>query len=195
MNPRTSAIAAVAALLILSLAGCAPEQTPRPTPSATASESPDTTPTATPTPTPIASAPTCESTSTDEWHAMMARFDWVSWEWDEGASPFDEFPGGTPDGFIACTWGADPNLGTDNVSPLAWAPIEPDAAAAAQAQLEAQGFDRIESPEGVYLAQKAEPSWADAEGYGSTYLFTDADVRYAMYKDEVGYVKAPDEVG
>ncbi|MGA7148004.1 MAG: hypothetical protein WBX17_05900 [Microbacterium sp.] len=125
----------------------------------------------------------------------MAQLEWVSWSWRDGASPFDEFPDGAPDGLVACTWGADPELGTDSVATLAWAPITSDAAAAAQTQLEAQGFDRIETLEGVYLAQKADPSWADAEGYGSTYLFTDADVRYAMFKDEVGYVKAPDEAG
>ncbi|KQZ84536.1 hypothetical protein ASD56_11345 [Microbacterium sp. Root166] len=86
-------------------------------------------------------------------------------------------------------------MGTDSVATLAWAPIEPDAAASAQSYLESLGFVRIETPEGVYLAQKGDDGWADAEGYGVTYLFTDTDVRWAAYKDEVGYVKAPDEAG
>ncbi|MBW9110020.1 hypothetical protein JNB63_04360 [Microbacterium trichothecenolyticum] len=43
------------------------------------------------------------------------------------------------------------------------------------------------------MAQKGETGWADAEGYGASYLFTAQDGRWAMFKDELKYVKAPDE--
>ena len=85
---------------------------------------------------------------------------------------------------------------TDNVIDLAWSPLAPASAAAAQEALAAEGFQRIDAPEGVYLALKpAGGDWVDAEGYGETYLFTDDDVRWGRTKEYVGYVKAPDENG
>ncbi|MET0736173.1 MAG: hypothetical protein ABWY55_11110 [Microbacterium sp.] len=196
---RPAAVIASALLAALLFAGCAGSSDPgqssattTPTPSRSASPSP------TPTPTAETIEPTCENTSTAEFRAMMASNSWVSWTLPRdgiGGSPFDVFPGGAPTGGITCRWGADPELATDNILDLAWAPIGRAEATAAQEQLAAAGYERIEAPEGVYLAMKGEAGWADAEGYAQSYLFTDDDVRWAMFKAELVYVKAPDEVG
>ena len=184
------------ALLAPVLAGCVgqPSAAPSATTTAPPVQSASPTPAVTAAPEPLEA--TCENTSTAEFQAMMSENEWVSWSRRDGTGwPFGEFPGGAPAGNLACTWGADPDLGTDNVITIAWAPISADAASAAQTYLESAGFDRINAPEGVYLAQKGEYGWADAEGYGASYLFTADDVRWAMFKGELGYVKAPDEAG
>ncbi|QIG40359.1 hypothetical protein G5T42_13470 [Microbacterium sp. 4R-513] len=142
---------------------------------------------------------TCETISTAEFQAMMAGNGWVSWETQDqqiGARPFDRFPDGSPAGSIVCRWGAAPEAATDNVIDLAWAHLSSAAAASAQEALAAEGFERIEAPEGVYLAIKpGAGDRVDGEGFGETYLFTADDVRWARTKEDVGYVKAPDEEG
>lgn len=124
---------------------------------------------------------------------MMASNGWVSWtpetsgrEW----SPFGSFPNGAPRGELACTWGEDVNLGTDNVISLAWAPIDPENAVAAMQALEQGGFNRVESPEGVYLTMAGTPA-SQANGYEESYLFTPFDVRWAVTKSDLTFVKAP----
>ena len=49
--------------------------------------------------------------------------------------------------------------------------------------------------EGIYLAMPATGGPGDAEGFGDSYLFTVDDVRWAMTKADLAYVKAPDEAG
>ena len=58
-----------------------------------------------------------------------------------------------------------------------------------------EGYQRIDAPEGVYLAMPATGGPGDAEGFGDSYLFTVDDVRWAMTKADLAYVKAPDETG
>ncbi|WP_243074644.1 hypothetical protein [Microbacterium sp. SS28] len=197
------AIAVVAGLVIWAFASGPGEAEPSATPTATPAPT-TTTPTdaASPSPTLTPVAPpavaTCETISTAEFQAMMAQNGWVSWETQDeqiGARPFDRFPDGAPAGQIVCRWGESPDLATDNIEDLAWAPIGTDAAVAAQAALVDEGFERIEAPEGVYLALVGAGDWSDAEGYGETYLFTDDDVRWARTKADVVFVTAPDEQG
>jgi len=197
--------AALVALLVLALLLFAPvtpdaEATPTPSVRPTPPATPSPTPSATPNPT--ASAPevvvaTCENTSTAEFRAMMATNGWVSWETQDeviGARPFDRFPNGTPDGTIVCRWGADPDLATDNVTDLAWSPVDPENAVAAIDTLENEGFTRLDTADGVYLAMAGPPGYTDAEGWGETYFFSFDDVRWAATKADVtNYVKAPTE--
>ncbi|MFH8250304.1 hypothetical protein ACH3VR_08070 [Microbacterium sp. B2969] len=161
---------------------------------------------ATPSPTPTPSltsgeAPadvSCQSISRTAVQQMMTENGWVSWETQSeqiGARPFDRFPGGAPAGHIVCRWGESPDLATDNIIDLAWSPIEPDAATAAQQLLVTEGYQSIDAPEGLYLAMTGAGTFADDEGWGETYLFTADDVRWAMTKADVAYVKAPDEDG
>jgi len=193
MVPRVL-VAVGVVVLLTALTGCVAESSAvpsAPTPLRTV-EAASPTPTASPSPALVEA--TCENTSTTEFQMMMTENDWVSWSGSDATGwPFGEFPGGAPAGHIACTWGADPNLATDNVITLAWAPIDAAGGADAQTYLEAAGFERINTTEGVYMAQRSETGWADAEGYGASYLFTAQDVRWAMFKEELKYVKAPDE--
>jgi hypothetical protein len=129
---------------------------------------------------------------------MMAQNGWVSWETQGaqiGARPFERFPDGTPDGAIVCRWGESPDIPTDNLIDLAWTPIGSDAATAAQQMLAAEGYQRIDAPEGVYLAMPATGGAGDSEGFGDSYLFTPDDVRWAITKAALANVKAPDEAG
>ena len=110
-------------------------------------------------------------------------------------NPFDRFPDGRPEGAIVCRWGKSPDLPTDSIIDLAWTPIGTDAATAAQQMLAAEGYQRIDAPEGVYLAMPATGGPGDAEGFGDSYLFTVEDVRWAMTKADLVYIKAPDDAG
>lgn len=196
-------IAVVAGLAVWALGARSGQPAASPTPAATPTVSP--TPSSSPTPsaslTPLEPvvAVTCETISTAGFQAMMAANGWVSWETQDeqiGAAPFERFPDGTPDDAVVCRWGESPGLATDNVIDLAWSPLAPASAAAAQEALVAAGFERVDAPEGVYLAIKpAGGDRVDAEGYGETYLFTEDDVRWGYTKEYVGYVKAPDEEG
>ncbi|SFS07472.1 hypothetical protein SAMN04487846_2242 [Microbacterium sp. cf046] len=200
-----SAVAAVVALVLLAgfLVPQSSEAEPSPTPTMTASAapSPSATPAASATPSPTATTvvATCETTSTDAFRAMMAANGWVSWETQGqlvGPRPFDGFPNGSPRGALVCRWGADPGLAPDDIIDLAWAPIDPENAVAAMQQLEASGYTRIDAPEGVYLALK-DPAGipVDAEGYADTYLFTQRDVRWAVFKAYTASIKSPTEGG
>lgn len=189
---RSAALAAPLALLLLTACTAGPETTSK-TPTATAPSaafraSPSATPTVTPTP---AVEATCENTVTAEHLETMASNGWVSWSTDAG-SPLDAFPSGAPAGHLTCTWGADPDLVTDNVLTLAWAPIDEESAAAAQSSLLGQGYERVEATEGVYLVMRGGP-WVDADGFSDAYLFTGTDVRWAVVKDLLKLVKAPGE--
>jgi hypothetical protein len=128
---------------------------------------------------------------------MMAANAWMSWETQDaqiGARPFDVFPAGTPDGAIICRWGAAPEVATDNITDLAWTPVDADDAAAAMQALQAAGYTRIDAPEGTFLAAESSPGYGDADGWGTTYLFTLDDVRWALTKADVtNYVKSPTE--
>jgi hypothetical protein len=199
-----AALVAIIVLLVVMLNPKATEAEPTPSPSASSrpTATPSSAPSATPSPTasaPTATAATCENTSTDVFRAMMASNGWVSWQTQNqqiGATPFNGFPNGTPEGAIVCRWGADPNLATDNIIDLAWTPIDPENAVAAMADLENEGYTRIEQPDGVYLAMPGEPGYSDDEGWGPTYFFGFDDVRWAATKADVtNYVKAPDEAG
>lgn len=204
----SGAVALVIAILVVVAIALAPAPAPAPAESAA---TPSATPTrsTSPAPSPSASATasatftppavvaaTCENTSTAAFRTMMAANGWVSWETQDqeiGVTPFDDFPNGRPEGALVCRWGADPNLATDNILDLAWAPIDPENAVAAMQRLEEQGFIRTETPDGVYLSVKGDPGWADDEGWGTTYYFGIEDVRWAATKAETQYVKAPSD--
>jgi hypothetical protein len=192
---RTAALPTIAVLFALTLPACAAPAPATPTPTATPTAS--ASPTPSPTPTAEAIEPTCENTSTAQFQQMMAENGWISWtgrvpgvDW----SPFEDFPTDPSAEGIVCTWGKDPDLATDNIITLAWAPISSVAATAAQEQLRADGYERIDAAEGTYLALVGEEGTpVDGEGYHTTYLFTGDDVRWAEFKEYVGFVIAPDD--
>ena len=190
---------AVAMIVGVVLSGAGePVPTPVATPAAPETAVESASPTPSITPAAAAVAATCQTTSTQEFQAMMAQNAWISWETQNeqiGARPFERFPDATPEGAIVCRWGESPDLATDNLIDLAWTPIGTDAATAAQQMLVAEGYQRVDAPEGVYLAMPATSGPGDSEGFGDSYLFTADDVRWAMTKADLSYIKAPDEAG
>jgi hypothetical protein len=125
---------------------------------------------------------------------MMATNGWVSWETQ--GSVFDKFPNGRPTGAIGCRWGFDPDLGTDNVIDLAWAPIDPENAVAAMQMLDGEDYVRTDAAECIYYSRTGPGGYVDADGWGDTFCFTDRDVRWAVTRTDVRmYVKAPTDAG
>jgi hypothetical protein len=163
---------------------------PSPSPSPTRTPTPTPTPTLAPTPTvPPMPAATCDNTTTGAWRDSLGG--WVSWE-REGVvdTTFGIFPGGTPAGAIVCFWGQGPDVPTDNIAVLGWAPLAADERdAAEQAVIDAGYSDRIDAPEGVYFVDTRSP------GYDASYLFTNTDVRWADRKARLDDVQAPEAGG
>ncbi|KTS70084.1 hypothetical protein NS206_02015 [Microbacterium testaceum] len=167
---------------------------PSSSPTASAPVSPDVAPSSSTEPSAIpASFASCDETVTSEFRAELADLGWVGWNMvgqEIGHSPFDAFPGGAPVGQLSCRFGAGPDVATDNVLDLAWAPIDGSAATSAQEYLADAGFERLDVPEGVQWALRGESGgWADAEGWGQTYLFTGTDVRWAQVRDDLGHLQ------
>jgi hypothetical protein len=79
-------------------------------------------------------------------------------------------------------------VATDDVLDLSCAPISSDAARAAQEALQQRGFQRIDVADGIQWSVRAEDGWADDEGWGQTFLFTDTDVRWALIRDQLKYI-------
>lgn len=181
-----------------SASSATPTPTPTPTPTATVDSTPTPTPTASPSATSEAAAATCENTATTEFLTMMSEQQWQGWTIPRdgiGFTPFDDLPGGPPPGQITCRWGEDPDLATDNVVQHSWSALSAVDVGAWQSELVARGYERIDSAEGVFYAVQGEAGYSDDEGFGDAYLFTDDDVRWAMFKADVAFVKAPDDAG
>lgn len=203
LNRRVAHAVLVAAAACLLLSGCAASPAASSTtPSSasatpTATRAPSATPSATPTPTPEPKPPLafvdCYDMITPDYLAEVERLGWVGWNMVGeaiGHSPFDEFPSGAPDGQLSCRWGEGPEIATDNVLDLAWAPIDAETAAGVQAHLADQGFEMIEAPEGTYYAVRSDATgWSDSEGFGQSYLFTGTDVRWAQVKEDLSLIR------
>lgn len=200
------AVAAIAVIILLVIAftptASEAEPTPSPTPaSASPPPSPSATPTPTPTPTvtsaPPSAAATCVDVTNAKFDLILSQNDWELWQTNDeqyGARPFDVFPNGSPSSMVLCRAGIGKEVATDNILDLAWAPVDPESAVAAMQQLEAAGYQRIDAPEGVYLAMPGvDGGWQDDEGYAETYLFTPRDVRWAALKSDLKFMKAPGE--
>lgn len=166
------------------------------TPTLTATPTAEPTPTTEPTPITEAEAVTVGYTSCDEiitptFAQSLAETGWVGWNMvgqEIGHSPFDIFPSGAPDGQLSCRYGSGPDVPTDNVIDLAWAPVDAATSDAAQAALADAGYERINVTDGVQWALRAEGYWADEEGFGTTYHFTGDEVRWAQIRDELSLI-------
>jgi hypothetical protein len=159
-------------------------------PTATATPAAEVTPTAEPEAAPIRYT-SCEEIITPAFAEVVASNGWVGWNMvgqEIGHSPFDIFPDGAPNGQLSCRFGKGPEVATDNVLDLAWAPIDEATARTAQQALADAGYQRIEAADGVQYALRADGGWADEEGWGATYLFTGTDVRWAVVRDELPYL-------
>ncbi|GEB46065.1 hypothetical protein MTE01_20100 [Microbacterium testaceum] len=184
---------------VLSLSACSAANTPAAETSAPAaspvSSAPSASPAAEPRSTPDAAPPvftSCDEAITPEFRQMVADNGWVGWNMvgqQIGHSPFDVFPSGAPTGQLSCRFGAGPEVATDNVLDLAWAPIDEAAAQSAQKYLAEAGFQRIESTGATQWATRpGDGGWADDDGWGETYSFTGTDVRWAVTREDLAYI-------
>lgn len=198
MPARRALIGVACVTVAVILSGCAtPAPDPSPPPAETgAAVSPA--PPATPTPEPTVDEPEpldCEDIVTEEYRAMVTGNGWVGWDMigDEiGHNPFAALAVGDLPGQLSCRWGAGPDVPTDNVLDLAWAPIDAEKAETAQGTLEERGWQRLPAETGVYLVAVAPLSeGGDEDGFGAVYHFTGRDVRWAQTRDHLAYLGAP----
>ncbi len=200
-------LSALAVLLVVCTAtvGCVAEQPaasgPTPTASAppptrTATPTPSPTPTATlrtPAPTPAEPAFTdCDQITSDAFATSLDERGWVGWnmlEREIGYNPFESIASGGLEGQLSCRFGAGPDIGTDNVIDLAWAPMAATDRPAAEQVLLDRGWERVDVNGVEYVSVRATPGTTDAEWVNS-FLFTDSDVRWAQYQDEHDLIRS-----
>lgn len=168
--------AATGALLVLLLAGCSGAAHTEPTrsPPATADTTVETSsPAPVPAPEPTGEELTCESMISDGTVAALTSAGWSA-QGKEFRAGGVEFTDG-----LLCFW-ADFSVPSDHGQLYGWARVSAADAAEAQAGLLAEGWQREESEEGVYVTEDPEFSMGtDEDGYGMTYLFGDGWVKFA----------------
>ncbi|WP_407358321.1 hypothetical protein LTA6_003419 [Microbacterium sp. LTA6] len=177
MIPRISTAAASALLLALVLTACAGAPTdtgttPTPKASEPAAEA-SAEPVTTPTPAATSAAPTCETMVSQGTVEALTDEGWTAGvkEFNIGGVPL-------PQGLL-CFW-ADYTVASDHGQLYGWSQISASDADKAQAALLADGWQREDSSEGVYITEDAEHSMGtDEDGYGMTYLFGDGWVKFA----------------
>lgn len=195
-------IALPVALLLVGIAACAPapQATPEPAPPSALATEPATKPsqTPTPTPTPTVEVPVfteCDQIITEEFQDWVTGNGWVGWNTigrQIGYNPFEALRPGGLERQLACRWGKGPDVATDNVLDIAWAPLAGDAVEKAKQKLVAAGYDRILTEGGEYLAwSSGELGYQDEYGYDSTYLFTGGDVRWAANRISLAHLRPP----
>lgn len=178
--------AALVVVLIVALLGAPfPPSSPIASPTA-ASPSPSASAAPTPTATAPPVAPTrAEATCENIMHPGFTT-DWLPARVEE---PEPLFTGG-----IQCWWAADPTVGTDNVLLYGWAPATREVwdalVAERTAETDAEWFTE-EDDRGIYLTHKTDYWVQDAEGYGTTYLFTGDAILFAQTKAETADVVGP----
>lgn len=147
-------------------------------------------PTSSPTAAPVASepaSPTTPAPPTCE-NIMAPDFttDWVPVRMED---PEPAFTAG-----IQCWWLEDPAVATDNVLIYGWAPATPASWEALVAERTAETFTPWvleQDDRGTYLTHKAVDWVQDAEGYGTTYLFTGDALFYAQTRAAIADVAGP----
>ncbi|MFY9713974.1 MAG: hypothetical protein WAK00_10910 [Microbacterium sp.] len=184
MIPRISITATSALLLVLALSACssAPPAVATSTSRSTdATPEPIAEPTSTPTPEPTATAtpPSCETMISPGTVDALTEAGWTA-----GIKEF--YVGGVQlsEGLL-CFW-ADYTVASDHGQLFGWSEISAPDAAKAQAALLADGWQREDGPEGVYITEDARHALgADEDGYGMTYLFGDGWVKLADTKQSL----------
>ncbi len=189
-----SGIAAFLAVVIGISAAIAIANAPAPAPTASATASatpvPDPSPTASPAPSPTATngafEPTCETTATADFLALMTTQGWTSLDTSRdpsGVRPFDEFLDGTPDITTTCRWAADPTASTTDAIDLGWTILPAEAIA---------DFIQRSTEAGGVMTTASEGTYLEPPG-GGAYLFTEFDARWAQTRANLAYIKAPHE--
>lgn len=185
MSSMRSLLAAAVLALAATTAACAGAGSPVTEPTRTSS--PTLTPTPTPTPEPVTA--TCENTVTAEAAASFAEYKWTA---RPDAGPLVVGGVTIPDG-IACVWG-DYSTGNDNVSWLAWGPLDDTSAQTAISALLADGeWRREDGEDGIYITatDTSMSPVTDMDGYAMTYLFADGEVKGALTRADLAIIVAP----
>ncbi|WP_251450138.1 hypothetical protein [Microbacterium sp. Marseille-Q6648] len=182
-----AALALTAAALLF--AACASPQDPATAGEETATPVPVDTPAATPSGDPDVEPgadPTCETLIPAD---MVAEFEEIGWT--AQAQPFWVGEVQLTEGLM-CVWADFDGPAGDHLQIFGWSEISDEDAAAAQEQLEAQGWIREEAEDGVYVTENPDTTIAtDDEGYGLTYLFTDGTVTHADTKQGLVLIEWP----
>lgn len=191
MMPSFARLGAALVLAATATLATACAATPPPAPESTATSAPTpSTPapeaTVEPTEAPPAADPTCDTLISD-----ATVDDFVSIGWTSRAEPLYiggvEVPGG-----LHCVWADFEGPAGDHLQLFGWAVMDANAAAAAQRELETQGWLRENGPDGVYITEPPETTIAtDDEGYGMTYLFGDGWVKLADTKQGLILIEWP----
>lgn len=196
MLSRHATVASLSLGLLMTTA-CVAQPAPGPptseSPSRESAAPPSVSMSRTSSPSPV-SITECEDLVTSELNTTLESNGWISWntlEQDPSYSPFDILPAGAPEGTLSCRWGQGPEVGTDNVYDLAWAPVDPATAEDAARALEADGYRRIETSDGAYLALPQDPAtgYADEDGLGPSFLFTRTDMRWAASRADLAEIR------
>jgi hypothetical protein len=170
--------AAVGALLgaALLLAGCTGSPAAK---TATAPSSPIASPSASASPVPL----TCENMIPA---ATVKAYRAAHWS----ATPGPLYVGDTPvRKGLQCTWGGESGEGGEI---FGRGPIDATTAKDAERMLIAEGWRRIDAPDGVYItAGKDMILKPDDQGYGMTYLFGDGWVKVASTKQGLLLIADP----
>lgn len=188
--PHAAAMAALAVVAALALAGCSASGAPETAPSVAATASGPTVDGSAPTDSPEPEdepsiAPTCENIIPK---SLVDNFTSVGWTSQEdqlrvGATPLD--------GGIQCKWG-DQSIASDRVQIFGWAPIDDSTAAQAVSDLTAAGWKVEKDSDGTYVTEN--PDWLNGrgvDGYGLTYLFGDGFVKFADTRQSLLLVDSP----
>ena len=189
MVPRTAVATAAALLMAVTLAACAGPPTDAGTPTPKAPDPAPTSavePVATPAPVETATPePTCDTMISPGTVEALTDAGWTaeSKEFVIGGVPL-------PDGLL-CFW-ADYTVASDHGQLYGWSEMSAADAAEAQVTLLAEGWQREDGPEGIYVTEN--PQYAmgvDEEGYGMTYLFGDGWVKFADTKQGLILIEWP----
>ena len=189
MTSRLRFASIAVATLTLALTGCSTpptssaDETPAPAPvETTAAPEP---PAETPAPADENADPTCETIIAPSTVTALSDLGWTYKE--------HEFRFGSEivEGGIECVWG-DYTVASDHVQIFGWAPLDPDAATAAQQELIASGWLRADADGHTYITE--DPAYAmstDDEGFGMTYEFGDGWVAVADAKQSLILIDWP----
>ncbi|WP_460774286.1 hypothetical protein [Microbacterium sp. GXF7504] len=185
---RTGTALTVAAASVLLLVGCggAAEEAPTATPTADAVTS---TPTPEPTVTPTEDAdavPTCETLILPEVVESFTEQGWTA-EADTFRIGATEVPEG-----LWCVWG-DYSVASDHVQIYGWAPVDPEVARTARADLLASGWRMVDDPDHDRVTENPDTALdLDEDGYGMTYEFGDGWVIVSDTRQGLLLIERPD---
>ncbi|WP_194398116.1 hypothetical protein [Microbacterium atlanticum] len=183
----TAAALVLTATVLTACSGAPEEATPEETGDAATPTTVAPDPSPTPEPEPASNEiPTCETLIGE---TVVADFESIGWSAEE--KPL--YIGSTQiEGGIQCMWADFSGPAGDHGQTFGWAPLDEEAASAAQTELVSQGWIREEDASAVYVTESPSTVIApDENGYGITYRFADGQVTVADTKQGLLLIEWP----